>query len=78
MSEWIISSTVLIIFVLIIRYLFRNRFAMRVRYALWLVVALRLLVPVSFLESSFSVMNLVDMEKAEGSFDNWWSWYKNS
>ncbi|MCI8801203.1 MAG: hypothetical protein HFH88_15535 [Lachnospiraceae bacterium] len=68
MSEWIISSTVLIIFVLIIRYLFRNRFAMRVRYALWLVVALRLLVPVSFLESSFSVMNLVDMEKAEGSF----------
>lgn len=67
MSEWIISSTVLIIFVLVIRYLFRNRFAMRVRYALWLVVALRLLVPMSFLESSFSVMNLVDMDKAEGS-----------
>lgn len=68
MSEWIISSCILILFVLTIRYLFRNRFSMRVRYALWLVVALRLLVPVSISESPFSVLNLVNTEKAAEKF----------
>lgn len=57
MGEWIISASVLIGAVTAIRCFYRNKLSMRVRYALWLVVALRLLVPVSFAESSLSVLN---------------------
>lgn len=60
MSEWIVSSSVLIALVIGIRYLFRNKLAMRARYALWLLVAVRLLVPVAFSESYLSVMNYLD------------------
>ncbi len=73
MSEWIISSCILILFVLGIRHLFRNRFSMRVRYALWLVVAVRLLVPVSISESPLSVLNLVNLEKVAEKLSAFWS-----
>lgn len=63
MSEWMISSSVLIISVIAIRYFFRERLSMRVRYALWLLVAVRLLVPLSFAESGFSVLNLVAFQE---------------
>ncbi|MCI9336266.1 MAG: hypothetical protein HFH93_01795 [Lachnospiraceae bacterium] len=58
MAEWIISSSVLILLVIAMRYFFRRKLAMRAWYALWLVVAVRLLVPVSFAESSLSILNL--------------------
>ncbi len=58
MIEWVISSSVLIIMLIVIRQLFRKTLSMRVRYALWLAVALRLLIPVSFFESSLSILNL--------------------
>ena len=51
MVEWMISSSVLIVFVTAMRYFFRGKLPMRAWYALWLVVAVRLLVPVSFAES---------------------------
>lgn len=59
MLEWIITSSVLILFVTVIRYLFRKRLSLRVRYALWLVVAIRLLIPVTFFDSPVSVLNLL-------------------
>lgn len=67
MIEWIVSSSVLIVLIAAIRFLFRNRLALRVRYALWLLVAVRLLVPVSFWASSFSILNLLaaDAESEE-------------
>lgn len=60
MIEWIVSSSVLIVLIIVIRKVFRKKLDMRVLYALWLIVAVRLLVPVSFAESGLSVQNLVD------------------
>lgn len=59
MLEWTLTSSVLILAVLTIRFGFRKRLSMRVCYALWLAVALRLLIPVTFSESVFSVLNLL-------------------
>ena len=64
MVEWMISSSVLIVLVMAMRYFFRGKLAMRARYALWLVVAVRLLVPVSFAESGLSVLNLFALEES--------------
>ena len=58
MSEWVISSAVLILLVTAVRFAFRDRLALRLRYALWSVVALRLLIPFSFSQSALSVLNL--------------------
>ena len=52
MIEWMVSSSVLMIVIMTIRYFFRNRLSMRARYALWLLVAVRLLMPFSFPGSS--------------------------
>lgn len=62
MSEWMITSSILILLIIGIRSCVKNKIALRARYALWLVVALRLLVPVSFSESSFSVLNFLGGE----------------
>jgi beta-lactamase regulating signal transducer with metallopeptidase domain len=58
MKEIIISSSVLIGVLLLIRLLFRNLISRRVQYALWAIVLLRLLLPVNLPGSSFSVLNL--------------------
>ena len=63
MSEWIITSSILILLIIGIRACFRNKIALRARYALWLVVVLRLLIPLSFSESSFSVLNFLGWEE---------------
>ncbi len=47
MKEILITATVLIISILLIRRIFRGRISSRLQYALWLIVALRLLIPVS-------------------------------
>ncbi len=60
MSEWVMTSSILILLIIGIRACFGNKIALRARYALWLVVALRLLVPLSFSESSFSVLNFLN------------------
>lgn len=57
--EWILSSCVLILFIMLLRLLFRKKISPRVRYALWLAAALRLLLPVSFSQTAFSVLNLL-------------------
>ncbi len=73
MVEWMISSSVLIVLVMAMRYFFRRRLPMRAWYALWLVVALRLLVPVSFMESGLSVLNLFALqESGEGQGTGDW------
>ena len=53
MIEWIISSSVLIILVLAVRALGKNRLSCRVRYALWLLVLIRLLVPMQLFSASW-------------------------
>ena len=47
MKEILITATVLILGILLIRRIFRGRISSRLQYALWIIVALRLLIPVS-------------------------------
>lgn len=58
MVEILVSATFLILMVMFLRRLSKGRISMRFRYALWLIVAIRLMVPVSFGNSHFSILNL--------------------
>ncbi|MBO2527382.1 MAG: hypothetical protein CW335_04270 [Clostridiales bacterium] len=64
MLEWIISSAVLTAIVIALRCIFKGKISLRVQYALWALVLLRLLVPVTFGSTGFSVMNLIDRPAA--------------
>ena len=66
MMEWVLSESVLIILVIIIRKLLKGKISCWVRYGLWLLVAVRLLVPVSLMESAFSIANLLPESRAGG------------
>ena len=55
MLNWILSSTILIAAVLILRRLFREKLSLRWQYALWGLVLLRLLVPFTFGSSPMSM-----------------------
>lgn len=57
--QWIVSSSVLILVVIALRYVLRGKLSLRMQYALWLLVLVRLLVPVNFGASDLSVMNAV-------------------
>ena len=59
MLEWIISSSVLIAVVMLLRFALKGKISLRLQYALWALVLVRLLIPVSFGSSSISVMNSV-------------------
>lgn len=57
MTQWILTSGLLIAAVLLIRAVGRDKLSARVRYALWALVLVRLLVPFSIGESALSVQN---------------------
>ena len=59
MYEVLVSATLLIGLIMLLRYLTRGRISMKLRYALWSMVALRLILPISFGNSTLSVLNLV-------------------
>ena len=60
MTEILVTSSVLIVVIALLRLVLRGKISQRVQYALWLLVAVRLLVPVSFVTSPVSVMNAVE------------------
>ena len=60
MTEWIISSGILILIIILLRRLLRGRISLRLQYALWGIVLLRLLTPFSLFDSGISVMNAVE------------------
>lgn len=60
MTESLVTSSVLIVVIALLRLVLRGKISQRVQYALWLLVAIRLLVPVSFVTSPVSVMNAVE------------------
>lgn len=64
MIETIITSSILILFVIFLRFVLRGKISRRLMYALWLIVAVRLLIPISF-PSPISVMNVVDTAALE-------------
>ncbi len=57
MKEVLITSSVLIAAIAIIRAVLKNRVSARLIYALWLIAALRLMLPFSLAQSPVSVMN---------------------
>jgi len=63
MREILITATVLILCILLIRRIFRRKIGSRMQYALWLLAALRLVIPVSaeFDLGSFSDFRLMDL-----------------
>ena len=58
MTEWILTSSVVITAVLLIRFCFKERIGAKLRYALWLIVLIRLLLPVQIGESAISAAQL--------------------
>lgn len=59
MIQILITSSVLIAVIALARLLLRRRVSQRLIYALWLLVAVRLLVPIQFGQSRYSVSNMV-------------------
>ena len=58
MMEWIVSSSVLIAVMAVLRRVLKGKLNPRLQYALWAIVLVRLLIPVSFFESGLSVQNV--------------------
>lgn len=67
MKEILITSSVLILLITAVRFLFRDKISRRLQYALWGLVALRLLLPVSLPGASFSVLSGVEKLEARWS-----------
>ena len=63
MFAWILSSSVLILVVIILRYALKGKISLRLQYAMWGLVLLRLLLPGSLFPSSWSVMTAVESSK---------------
>lgn len=59
MAEWVLTSSLLILLVIVVRYVFRGKTSSRFQYALWSLVLLRLLLPFSLYRSAVSPANLV-------------------
>ena len=55
MTEWILSSSILILIVIGLRTLFKGKISLRLQYVIWGLVLLRLLLPVNFGSSRISV-----------------------
>lgn len=70
MLEWIISSSILIAVIIVGRRFLKGHVSCRVQYGLWLLVVLRLLVPISPVQSSLSVANLLPESRAEQRVEN--------
>ena len=64
MIQWILTSSVLILLVLAVRGLFKEKMKAKYTYALWLIVLVRLLCPVNFGELSFNLLSLAEGGKS--------------
>ena len=60
MTEILVTSSVLIVVIALLRLVLRGKISQRVQYALWLLVAIRLLVPVSLPGVDFSVLSAAE------------------
>lgn len=64
MTELIITSSVLILVVVLMRHFFKGKISLRLQYALWAMVLIRLMIPFTLFESPISVMNAVELSSA--------------
>jgi len=65
MIEWIVSSCVLILAVILVRTVFRKKLRAWVRYSLWALVLVRLLIPFTIGSSLLSTGNVVEEVKQQ-------------
>lgn len=63
MIELLITSTIIILLVLILRTSLRNHVSHCCIYALWLMVVVRLAVPVTIINSPLSILNYINSQK---------------
>lgn len=70
MLTWIISSSVLLAGFLVLRNILTAAMSRRLQYALWAIVLLRLLLPFSFGETGFSVMNVPPVQMLTAGIDS--------
>ncbi len=59
MTQWIITSSVLIVIIAVLRFVLRGKISLKLQYALWGLVLIRLILPFSVFESPASVLNLL-------------------
>ena len=60
MINHIITSSLIIVFVLLIGKMFENKISACLKYALWLLVVIKLLLPLPGFESQFHILNFVE------------------
>lgn len=65
MKEVLMTSSVLVLALLVLREVFREKISRRVQYALWGLVLLRLLIPVNLPAVDFSVLSAVEPARAQ-------------
>ena len=63
MLNWIITSSILIITVITLRFCLKGKISLRLQYSLWVLVLIRLLIPFSFGETMISIGNWLDSAK---------------
>ena len=59
MTQWIITSSVLILIITVFRFFLRGKISLKLQYALWGLVLIRLMLPFSVFESPASVLNIM-------------------
>ena len=64
MTEWILSSSVLIAILILLRRCLRGKMKPQLQYGLWLLVLVRLLMPFSLGESAMSVEQILPVSVA--------------
>lgn len=69
MAEWEILSAILILAVVLVRKCCKGKISYGLQYGLWLVVLVRLLIPVTPVESSFSILNFLPQQWQRTDFD---------
>lgn len=67
MINWILSSSLLILAMMLLRFLFQGRIRLNIQYALWLLVAVRLLIPFNFGNTVLSFENYTKQETTEAA-----------
>ena len=60
MTNWIISSSILILGVILLRFFLKGKISLRLQYGLWALVMIRLLIPFSIGETVISIGNWLE------------------
>lgn len=63
MTEWILSSSILVLIVITLRVALKGRIRLKLQYALWGLVLLRLVLPFSIGSTAISVANITTQPK---------------